>query len=333
MLEADRTTLYVQPSWAESYGTGYVTTEVWSHFDEVWAQPMYVPVTGWTNGQPARVVDAAGDFHPIFSVGPGSAFYSPFWQLIYADVPPDTADGTLTSVRQIIDGHYPLHPSSSWVAPLSPQPLALDTTLLMSGGTKAGTGWVDGAPIAFTQFTAAAISWDQDLVVDEVPIFHFLFAKDDGTLVAPDIPSVLGTGPLYAHTPPPIDMNGQPTARYSAYWRVYAVIVPPSGRVFAPPSSPLAQALQDAGVPTDIPGGLAYDTRFEGYPLDDFLGRVAVNPDCFTSLDLSDPHGGTCRYLDSQTDIESNVARGAIVRTDITVTCPVVSLRGKAVTP
>src|SRR6185369_10544326 len=80
-------------------------------------------------------------------------------------------------------------------------------------------------------------------------------------------------------------------------------------------------------------GGLSYDTRFEGYPLDDLLGRVAVNPDCFTSLDFSDPHGGTCRYLDSQADIESNVGRGAIVRTDVTVTCPLVSLRGKAVAP
>jgi hypothetical protein len=336
MLEADRKTLYVHPSWAESYATGYVTTEVWSRFDQVWVQPMYVPVTGWTGGQPQRVVDAGGDFHPIFGVGPDSAFYSPFWQLIYADVPADTADGALTSARQIIDGRYPLHPSTSWVAPLGPpgsQPLALDTTLLPSGGTKSGTGWVDGAPVAYLQFPGAPLGWDDDLAVAEVPIFHFIFLRDDGTLVAPDIPSVLGTGPLYANTPAPIDMNGRATPRYNAYWRVYTVTVPPGARVFAPPSSSLAGALQDAGVPTDIPGGLSYDTRFEGYPLDDLLGRVAVNPDCFTSLDSSDPHGGTCVYLDSQADIEGNLPRGAIARTDVTVTCPLVSFQGKALTP
>src|SRR5262249_11965030 len=163
--------------------------------------------------------DADDQLHPIFSVGPGSAFYSPFWQMIYVDVPPGTADGTLTSVRQILDGHYPLHPAKGWVAPLAPkETLALASTMLPSGGRKPGTGWLDGASIPYVQFPSAPFGWDDDLAVVEVPIFHFVFLREDGTLVEPDIPSVLGTGPLFSHTPPPVDMNSNPTAQYSAYW-------------------------------------------------------------------------------------------------------------------
>ena len=107
----------VAASWAESYAAAYVTTEVWAHFDRVWVQPMYVPIIGWmADGTPNRVADANGDWHPIFSVGPTSRFYSPFWQLIYVQVPEGTPDGQLTSVTQVLDGHYPLFPASSWVA-------------------------------------------------------------------------------------------------------------------------------------------------------------------------------------------------------------------------
>jgi hypothetical protein len=250
----------------------------------------------------------------------------------------------LTSVRQILDGHYPLQPAKSWVAPLTPQATpALDTTLLPSGGTKTATGWIDGGSITYLQFPSAPVTWDDDRAVAEVPIFHFVFVKEDGTLVAPDIPTVLGTGPLFSNTPPPIDMNGAVTAAYSGYWRVYTVTVPPGARVFAPTNTTapaavdLVHALQTAGVPTDLPGGGNYDAAFAGFTKDadlaPFLGRVAVNGDCFSDINMADPYGGTCQYLDSQADIEAYLGRGAIQRTDITVTCPLVSFKGKAVGP
>ena len=66
---------------------------------------MYVPVTGWSGGEAARASRA----QPIFSVGPGSRFYSPFWQMIYVEVP-RTASATSVGA-QILDGKYPLHPS------------------------------------------------------------------------------------------------------------------------------------------------------------------------------------------------------------------------------
>ena len=42
--------LKVQPTWAEGYNAAYVVTDVWTDFDELWIQPAYVPVKGWTQG-------------------------------------------------------------------------------------------------------------------------------------------------------------------------------------------------------------------------------------------------------------------------------------------
>ena len=39
----------------DAYRSAYVTTEVWTHFDEVWIQPMYVLVDGYaSDGAPNR---------------------------------------------------------------------------------------------------------------------------------------------------------------------------------------------------------------------------------------------------------------------------------------
>ena len=62
------------------YGAAYVVTEVWTDFDELWVQPAYVPVKGWSAGKP-QPLTLPGPWEPIFSVGPGSRFYSPFWQI------------------------------------------------------------------------------------------------------------------------------------------------------------------------------------------------------------------------------------------------------------
>ena len=122
--------------------------------------------------------------------------------------------------------------------------------------------------------------------------------------MSPDIPAVLGTGPLFSRTPPPVDNMGFRRGKYSAYWRVYTVRVPAKARAFAPAGSPTYNVLQTANVSTDLPGGGSYDMRVETTPLGDYLGRVALNGDCFTDLDQADPHGGTCIYLDSQNAIQ-----------------------------
>jgi hypothetical protein len=332
ILEADGTTLFVKPTWAEGYAAAYVTTEVWTHFDKVWVQPMYVPIRGWAGADPIEVVDGESAWHPIFSVGPGSLFYSPYWQIVYVLVPDSINDGDLTSVREILDGGYALYPSTGWVAALSPADVSLDATPPMpSGGALSGQGWLDGAPISFIKFPAAPFWFDDELVVEEIPIFHFVFAKDDGSLVAPPIPSVLGIGPLYSNRAAPV-VDELPTAKYSAYWRVYTVIVPPTARVFAPPGTQVAIDLAKDNLPLDP----MYAAEFlvDDAARTDLLGRVALKPDCFSSLANAHPHfSSACGYLDSQADIEAQLPAAAIVRTDITITCPLVSVNGAAVGP
>jgi hypothetical protein len=332
MLASDGVTLVTAASWADGYPARYMTTEVWSHFDRVWAQPMYVPVTGWNAGVPTRVVDGANNWYPIFSVGPDSLFYSPFWQMIYVEVPEGTAYDALTSTRQILDGGYTQHPSTGWVAALSPAGVVPEASPSI-GGALPGQGWLDGEPISFIKFPAAPFGFDAELVVAEVPIFHFVFVKDDGSLAAPGLPSVLGTGPLYSNTPAPLDGNGIPSAKYSAYWRVYTVVVPPTARVYAPLDSDAAAALQAAGVSNEVPMYPDLATADDELTAQGLWGRVATTPGCFSTLYTAAGINNRCNYLDSQANIEKFLPAGAIVRTDVTVTCPLVSVNGAAVAP
>jgi len=322
---ADPNVLTVQTGWAEGYPVGYVTTEVWAYFDEIWAQPMYVPVTSWLNGV-AQDVSA----HPIFSVGAGSRFYSPFWRMIYVEVP----DGVATSVREILDGKYPLHPARGWMAALTPGEVGLGAMPSMpSGGAVAGTGWLDGAAVPFVKFPVAPFGIGPDEVVAEVPIFHFVFVKDDGTWVAPAIPPVLGTGPLYSQTPAPVDDLGVPTAKYSAYWRVYDVLVPPGAHVFAPEGTATAMALSDAGLSVSATYGADLVDPANTALANDLLGRIVFNDGCLDTAAHAIPGFGPCNYLDSQHAIETMLSQNAIVRTDVTVTCPLVSVNRNPVKP
>jgi hypothetical protein len=326
MLNADdRRSLAVAPAFAESYPVGYVTTEVWAHFPEVWAQPVYVPISGWANGAPQSPLGT-----PIFSVGADSLFYSPFWQMIYVEIPSDSAK----SVREILDGKFPLHPGRPWTAALSPPDFGLGATSTnTAGGAIAGTGWLDGVPAPFIKFPATPFGIGDDNVVQEVPIFHFVVVDDHGAWIPAPVPTVLGTGPLYAHIPAPVDNIGIPTPGYSGYWRVYVVVLPPTARAFAPPDSPLAMTLASAKVPVDAMYGSDVVAAANAGQLDDLFGRVALNSACFDSMMHVDPMNGSCRYLDSQDAIERRIPTAAIVPTDVTVTCPIVSITGLPVQP
>jgi hypothetical protein len=65
----------------------------------------------------------------------------------------------------------------------------------------------------------------------------------------------------------------------------------------------------------------------------DVWGRVAMAPGCFSSVASSTGQNNVCNYLDSQYKIEANLPSAAIVRTEVTVTCPLVSVNGQAVGP
>lgn len=316
-------------AWDEDYQVSYVTTEVWSNFDRVWMQPAYVPVTGWAGGTP-QPLDAGTTLRPIFSVGPHSGFYSPFWQIVYADVPADTPPGSITSARQILDAGYRLTSSEGRTMPLVPDGI--------TGGGDPGTGWIDGAPISFLDFGTATFSWDAENVVQELPLFVFTVTGDDGQPhVLPDMPKVLGTTPPGLGGGPPPNLGpggGQP--RYSAFWRIYTVAVPPFATIFAPAGTPLAMAL----------GGLP-NGRSDLYPAEinnadptviaTYLGRVTVDPidpatglpDCFATPTAL----GGCHWIEVQAQLEANLDASTTQATGITVTCPVIEAMATPVVP
>jgi hypothetical protein len=305
----DSGALFHRPAIADQYNVTYATTEVWSGYAQVWMQPMYVPVTGWIDGVPQKVLDADSAWHPVFSVGPESGFYSPFWQAIYFTVPPGTTTATYTTAKQILDAGFPLVPREGWTIPIVPTDVAMQASDL-----KTGTGWVDGAKVSFLNFGERLFNWDPATnVVDETPLFVMVTRDASGNLAVPYLPTVGGTGPLGTNAGMAPQYGGEPT--YPSYWRLYTVEIPATARVFA--DAYLQQALAAAGFPDlGIP-------LLPGYS-EQYLGWVVLNPDC-TIADPTSTADGACRYLDSQADVEGNIDPGAIQPTDVTVTCPFLS--------
>lgn len=311
----DGPTLFQRPTIADGYGGHYVTTEVWVGYPQVWVQPMYVPVSGWANGAPVVVTDAVtGAWKPIFSVGPGSGFYSPFWQAIYFDAPAGTTADTYTSVKQVLDAGLPLHDAAGWTMPIVPSDVALSWSL---PAATVATGWVNGATVSALNFGKGLFSWNEaDNVVAETPLFVFVMRDATGQFVAPNFRTVAGTGPIGSGGRPPVSV-GKP-ALYSAYWRIYTVEVPSGAAVFA--DAALQAELAADGLPPapDLdPAVLAANPGTVGW--------VVLNPDCFTNGMSVDPQDGNCRYFDSQAVIEARVPAAAIHATDVTVTCPFVT--------
>ena len=303
------TTLTRRTALADGQSVEFLTTEVWANYPAVWMQPAYVPVTGWTNGTPQ--VLGGGPWHPIFSVGPASGFYSPFWQMVYAEVPADTMPGALTSARQILDGGYPLTPGAGWTMPLVPADVTSDTMNV----PVPGTGFLDGASISFLDFGSSTFAWDQATnEVQEAPIYVLTFVGPDGSVLAsPEIPTVLGAGPPGAGEATP--GGGQ---RDSAYWRVNTVVVPGTARVFVQPQSQLSM---------DLPGGFANLTGFadgaSDLQINQYAGHIALNPSCFGDPSLlahDDANSATCTWLDSEAALQANLDLSTEQTTAITLT-------------
>ena len=305
-------TLVERPSLADTYGASYVTTEVWVGYPQVWVQPMYVPVSGWVNGAPTVITDAAGAWKPVFSVGAKSGFYSPFWQAVYFDAPAGSTADRYTSPKQILDAGLSLHEGAGWTIPIVPADLAWTNPAAVPG-----TGWVDGAQVATLNFGKRLFTWNPDTnVVDELPLFVFVMRDAEGRLVAPKFRTVAGTGPIGSGGVVPPKAGAQPL--YSSYWRLYTVEVPPTAAVFA--DAPLRAELAAAGLPAPPavdPSVVAMNAGI--------VGRIAIHPSCFDDPQQIDPQNGSCTYFDSQAAIERGIDASAIQPTDVTVTCPFVS--------
>lgn len=345
--KGDAYELTLRETWTHGYRSGYITTELWSGFDEVWIQPMYVPVTGFTAAGPTIVKDAANKWHPIFSVGPDSAFYSPYWQVVYFQVPVGTSSDAYKSGRDVLDAKLPLFPARGKAIALVPGPVVLPAAVPSSadvpasdrkiGTPKQGKGYLDGEEVSTVEYDAETFTWNDERVVDEIPLFVLLWRRTDGTLERLNVPTVAGTGPLYENRP--VDVSDETHPRYGAYWRIYTVELPATARVFAP-----MQYDAFVSLPAMLPRatyGDDLDAETDLRLLDPWLGRVALNalaadgyPDgCFGKYDwlTGDDPEYACKWLDSQPAIEQAVSPLAIKKTDLVVTCPFVSYHDKAV--
>jgi hypothetical protein len=336
--------LTVHPTFADGYNAAYVVTEIWTDFDELWVQPAYIPVTGWSSGRRDTLTTP---WQPIFSVGPGSRFYSPFWQIIFVEVPDGTSPDALTSAEQVLNSGYPLHPELGRVMVMYPDQVTLADPMTPGlvtevGGAMEREGWVDGARGTYLEFQSADLRWNDQLVIDEVPIYHFVARADDGSLVQLPIPTVAGTGPPYSNTPTPAFDNppGSETAftsHYAGYWRLYTVILPPDARVFAPPARmDVTMALQTEAPQFPLYPQYAPDIAQATADQLPMAGMVALAPTCFEAglgAIPTDNNPSSCLWLDSQQHIEAYLNPALIQRTNVTVTCPFVSFRGEEVKP
>jgi hypothetical protein len=341
-------TLAARSAWSDNQLVAFLTTEVWVNYPQVWMQPVYVPVTQASGGGPLQFLGGASQPTPIFSVGPASAFYSPFLQIVYAEVPADTVPGALTSARQILDGGYPLTLSGGRTMPLVPDKVALPATVdlpttvdppatvnppatvaLPTDVSPPATGYLDGAVVSFLDFGPSMFTWDPNTnVVQEAAIYVLTFIGPDGKVLAsPAIPTVLGAGPAGSGVAPPGGLQ-----RNSVYYRVHTVVMPTTARVFARPAGDLYTALD-----ADLQAFTGFAVGASDLQLATFSGRVALNPGdpaqgvggCFDnpSLLVHDPtNPNSCIWLGSEAALEANVDLSTAETTAITVTWEVTDL-------
>jgi hypothetical protein len=338
--DASSATLVQRGTFSNGYKSAYVTTEVWTGFDEVWIQPVYVAVEAFNAGAPPkRQVGAAGQWRPIFGVGPDSAFYSPYWQTVYFQIAPGDDVDTYRSVKDVLARGRNFRPSEPRVMAFAPAQVAPPTPLLDPqegqeevGEVGRGIGLYDGQEMPFLDFGTDTFTWDQHLVVEEAPLYVWVARGQDGQLHQLDMPTVAGSGPPYSRRDPLV-ANGKP--QYGSYWRIYTVEMQPGWRVFVPPYFDKERArladfkyLYEMGVP--YADALTKLDAASATSYDQFVGRVLTNPSCVTNTAALDPSNAKdptlldplCVYVDSQRKIEDLVPSAAIHRTDILVTCP-----------
>lgn len=331
-------TLRISPAVSEKAGAAYVTTEVWSNVPAVWIQPMYILVTAWNADDPLSNYLEGAPW--IYTVGPGSAFYSPFWRVYWAVVPPDTDPLKYTSSRQLLDDHVELHEGSGRLVALVPDGTALEPaaqSLPGRIGREPALGApqvrtadrLDGqsTPVSALDFGANRFSWNEKLEVVAQPLFVLQARQPDGSWARAGAPNVGGTRSLFTQQAPIAPKN---RPYFGSLWRLHTVHLPANDNagLFLPKALDAAR--------TEVAAGLhglalpAIDWEPDAAEVDLVNAhalQVALNAKtCFATREAFD----TCRWLDSQAAIEAALPAG-IAPTGILATCPFVSYGGAMV--
>lgn len=322
--------LKVVPAFSEGEPAAYVLTEIWIGFREIWVQPWYFLVSAWNEKSPgmnrAKDKDGMMNYPPIWEVHPKSLFYSPFWQVYYALLPPGVDAWKYTSGEQIISDRLPLYLGPPFIYSIRPPGVVLDMPMVhpylnmpvASFLNQTATSFVDNEKLPYFSQGSNTFKYDAALVVEEVPMFLFVRRNSMGGLVHLNAPNVIGTGPLFARRPPDAP-GGRP--RFGSHSRYHLAIVPATAAAFEPERFEAAtQSLTDKMLNPSA-----------------YRGRVATNA---VRVAESDPLGcfedmarfpAGCTWLDSQARIEDALGLANLQKTEISVCSTVVFYGGKGI--
>jgi hypothetical protein len=338
----------VAPAYTQGRPSAYMTTDIWVNFPVVWVQPMYVFVSGW-DGQPAKA--HLHDVPPILSVGPGSAFFSPFWRVYYVEVPSRQQAEQYRSVRQILNDRLRIFPgpgrlttvlpASSMGAQSATEDFALPAlrpALPADPGSPGGPSKIgqprrakariDGSEelVDVLEFGDDRFEWNDRYEVLEAPLFFFFRKDSEGAWVPiTELPRVGGTGPLFARRPAVFPGN---RPLFGSLWRLWAVHLPLTARLFVPPAHREVWEARDRlwgalEVPiADLPEEIA--TRDD---LDAHAFKVLANESC---LHQPEDFPDRCAWLDSQQAIETHLPT-ALFASEVLVHCPYLAYAGAPV--
>ena len=317
---ADADGLTIFPAFVDARPAAYVVTEIWDQWPRVWAQPVYQLVTAL---DPIKGPAPLPGARVIFSVGPGSRFYSPYWQVYYVLVPDGFRPDALTSVADVLDSKLPLAQGPNVYWTIGPEglgtahaqgakplrPLTQDPLLLR----LPERGWFDGQPVSFLSFGRDRFRADDKHVVAEAVLYQFALRGPDGQPVPLDLPRVGGTGAFRA--PRPVDAP-QGIPQFGALWHEFTAMLAtrpgdPLPGVFVPAAMPALRArvvamMGDARF-APLPGPVAEGTPEKA----EFILRVAIDGACFGQGDF--PNG--CTWLDTQASVENNLPGAAFTDT------------------
>ena len=308
---ADRDGLLVQPAFADGRPAGIVTTEIYDGYPRVWAQPLYLFVSGFDPaGGPVKLAVA-----PVFGVAPTSRFYSPYWQTFYVTVPAGFDPEPLRSAASVLSSGLALTPGPLRLCSIGPRELEIahpagsQPVHPFTGDPVAQRlaqqAWAEDELVWFLDFGLDRFRVaDLTNVVQEVALFRFALLAADGTPRVLALPPTVGTGPFRA--PRAADAPGG-LPRFGALRHEYvATITPRAGQprpgVFVSASLPAlrAQVIKDLGpafVPAPSGPAELLPERFQ-YTL-----RVALDGSCFGLTDFPN----SCLWLDTQQAIEGNL--------------------------
>jgi hypothetical protein len=329
----------VAPAYTEGEQTAYMTTDLWVNFPVVWVQPLYLFVSDWNAQDPNQHLL---DLPWVFSVGPESAFWSPFHRVTYVQVPAATPADRYRTVREILRDGLPLFPGPTRLVTLVPSadmgPEETTRFLLPQlrqadriGRPTPRRGWLDrdGEEVFALDFGENRFEYNErDEVLDQ-PLFFFFGRGEDGRW-APHttIPRVGGTGPLFSGRAP-LAPGNRPA--FGSHWRLYAVHLPATARVFVPrerrPEWEARNGGPGLGPPAvDAPPGTVATTG----ELDAHAFKVVLDETCLARPALTAADLTACPWLDSQASLERHLGH-ALYPSEILVACPYLSFGGTAV--